>query len=111
MAQKLKTKLKIKKGDRVVVATGRDKGKTGEVLRVMPDRNRAVVQGVNLMSRHQRPTQASAGGIVEMEAAIHISNLAHIDPKDQEPTRVGYKFLEDGRKVRFARRSGEIIDN
>ncbi len=105
------TKMKIKKGDRVTVMTGRDKGKTGEVLKILTKSNRALVQGVNMVKRHQRPTQASAGGIVEMEAAIHISNLAHIDPKDQKPTRVGYKFLEDGRKVRFARRSGEIIDN
>ncbi|MEE9317936.1 MAG: 50S ribosomal protein L24 [Rhodospirillales bacterium] len=105
------TKMKIKKGDRVIVTTGRDKGKTGDVLKILTKSNRALVQGVNMVKRHQRPTQASAGGIVEMEAAVHISNLAHIDPKDQEPTRVGYKFLEDGRKVRFARRSGEIIDN
>ena len=105
------TKMKIKKGDRVTVMTGRDKGKTGEVLKILTKSNRALVQGVNMIKRHQRPTQASAGGIVEMESAIHISNLAHIDPKDQNPTRVGYKFLEDGRKVRFARRSGEIIDN
>ena len=105
------TKMKIKKGDRVIVMTGRDKGKTGDVLKILTKSNRALVQGVNMMKRHQRPTQTSAGGIVEMEAAIHISNLAHIDPKDQNPTRVGYKFLEDGRKVRFARRSGEIIDN
>ncbi len=105
------TKMKIKKGDRVTVMAGRDKGKTGEVLKILTKSNRALVQGVNMIKRHQRPTQASGGGIVEMEAAIHISNLAHIDPKDQNPTRVGYKFLEDGRKVRFARRSGEIIDN
>lgn len=105
------TKMKIKKGDRVIVMTGRDKGKTGDVLKILTKSNRALVQGVNMMKRHQRPTQTSAGGIVEMEATIHISNLAHIDPKDQNPTRVGYKFLEDGRKVRFARRSGEIIDN
>lgn len=104
-------KMKIKKGDRVIVMTGRDKGKTGDVLKILTKSNRALVQGVNMMKRHQRPTQTSAGGIVEMEATIHISNLAHIDPKDQNPTRVGYKFLEDGRKVRFARRSGEIIDN
>ncbi len=105
------TKMKIKKGDRVIVMTGRDKGKTGEVLKILTKSNRVLVQNVNMTKRHQRPTQASAGGIVEMEAAIHISNLAHIDPKDQKPTRVGYKFLEDGRKVRFAKRSGEIIDN
>ena len=103
-------KLKIKKGDRVIVTAGRDKGKIGDVLKILTKDNRAVVQGINIFKRHQRPTQTSAGGIVEKEAAIHISNLSHIDPQDDKPTRVGYKFLEDGRKVRFARRSGEIID-
>ena len=104
------TKLKIKKGDRVIVTAGRDKGKIGDVLKIHTKENRAVVQGINMIKRHQRPTQASGGGIVEKEATIHISNLSHIDPKDDKPTRVGYKFLEGGRKVRFARRSGEIID-
>ena len=103
-------KLKIKKGDQVIVITGRDKGKRGEVLRVLPKENRAIVQGVNMIKRHTRPSQRQAGGIVEREAAIHISNIAHIDPETSEPTRVGYKFLEDKRKVRFARRSGEVID-
>jgi len=105
------TKLKIKKGDRVVVRTGRDKGKTGEVLKVMPKDNRAIVQGVNTVKRHTRPSQTSQGGIVEKEATIHISNLAIADPKDDSPTKVGVKFLEDGRKVRFAKRSGEVIDS
>lgn len=105
------TKLKVKKGDKVVVRTGRDKGKSGEVLKVFPSRNRAIVQGVNRVKRHTAPTQASAGGIVEKEAAIEISNLAHLDPKDDQPTKVGYKVLDDGRKVRFAKRSGEIIDS
>ena len=100
----------IKKGDKVVVLTGRDKGKEGEVLKVLPTDNRAVVQGVNRMKRHQRPTQTSAGGIIEQEAPIHLSNLAHMDPKDGKPTRVGTKILKDGRKVRFAKRSGEQID-
>jgi len=103
-------KLKIKKGDRVIVTAGRDSGKTGEVLKLVPKNNRALVQGVNMIKRHQRASQADPGGIVEKEASIDISNLAHIDPKDQKPTRVGYKVLEDGRKVRFAKRSGEIID-
>ena len=103
-------KLKFRKGDRVIVTTGRDKGKTGEVLKVFPKENRAVVQGVHMVKRHQRPTSAATGGIVEKEATIHLSNLAHIDPKDQKPTRVGFKFLEGGRKVRFAKRSGEVID-
>ncbi len=103
-------KLKIKKGDRVVVTSGRDKGKTGEVLKILTRDSRALVQGVNMAKRHQRPSQATTGGIVEMEMSIHVSNLAHIDPKDQNPTRVGYKILEGDRKVRFARRSGEVID-
>jgi large subunit ribosomal protein L24 len=103
-------KLKFRKGDRVIITIGRDKGKSGEVLKVFPKENRAVVQGVNMVKRHQRPTAGSTGGIVEKEASIHLSNLAHVDPKDQKPTRVGFKFLEDGRKVRFAKRSGEVID-
>jgi len=103
-------KLKIKKGDHVVVITGKDKGKKGEVLKVIPAENRAVVKGVSMVRRHQRQTAAQEGGIITKEAAIHISNLALEDPKDGEPTRVGYKFLKDGRKVRFARRSGEVID-
>ncbi|MCF3629408.1 50S ribosomal protein L24 [Thalassospiraceae bacterium LMO-SO8] len=101
---------RIKKGDKVVVLTGRDKGKEGEVLKVLPTADRAVVQGVNRMKRHQRATQTSTGGIIEREAPIHLSNLAHRDPKDGKPTRVGTKILNDGRKVRFAKRSGEQID-
>ncbi|HBT42087.1 MAG TPA: 50S ribosomal protein L24 [Rhodospirillaceae bacterium] len=101
---------RIKKGDKVVVLTGRDKGKEGEVLKVLPAADRAVVQGVNRMKRHQRATQTSTGGIIEREAPIHLSNLAHLDPKDGKPTRVGTKILNDGRKVRFAKRSGEQID-
>ncbi|MGH6832338.1 MAG: 50S ribosomal protein L24 [Methyloceanibacter sp.] len=103
-------KLKIKKGDHVVVITGKDKGKKGEVLKVLPEENRAIVKGVAMVRRHQRQTAAQEGGIIAKEAAIHISNLALEDPKDGKPTRVGYKFLKDGRKVRFARRSGEVID-
>ena len=103
-------KFKIKKGDKVVVLTGRDKGKSGEVLAVRRAENRLVVQGVNMIKRHTRQSPGQPGGIVEKEAAIHISNLAHIDPSSQQPTRVGYKFLEDGRKVRFAKRSGEVLD-
>ena len=102
-------KLKIKKGDRVVVLTGRDKGKTGEVLKAFPRDNKVIVQGVNVAKRHQRPTQTSGGGIIEKEAPIHASNVAHIDPKDSKPTRVGFKKLDDGTKVRIARRSGEVI--
>ena len=103
-------KLKIKKGDHVVVITGKDKGKKGEVLKVMPAENRAIVKGVAMIRRHQKQTATQEGGIISKEAAIHISNLALEDPKDGKPTRVGYKFLKDGRKVRFARRSGEVID-
>ncbi|PWC33869.1 50S ribosomal protein L24 [Azospirillum sp. TSO35-2] len=104
MAAKIKTK------DKVIVLTGRDKGKTGEVLRVIPKENRAVVQGVNVVKKHQRPSARSQGGIIEFEAPINLSNLAHVDPKDGKPTRVGFKILEDGRKVRVAKRSGEVID-
>ena len=103
-------KLKIKKGDHVVVLTGKDKGKHGEVLKVMPEENRAIVKGIAMIRRHQRQTATQDGGIISKEAAIHISNLALEDPKDGQPTRVGYKFLKDGRKVRFAKRSGETID-
>ncbi len=103
-------KLKIKKGDHVVVRTGRDKGRRGEVLRVMPKQMKAIVQGINMVSRHQKQTANQEGGIIRKEAPIHISNLALEDPKDGKPTRVGYKVLEDGRKVRYAKRSGEVID-
>lgn len=103
-------KQKIKKGDYVLVLVGKDKGKGGEVLKVMPRENRAIVQGVNNIKRHQRQTPQQDGGIVTREAPVHISNLALEDPKDGKPTRVGYKTLNDGRKVRFAKRSGEVID-
>lgn len=101
---------KIRKGDRVIVTTGRSKGKIGDVLKVMPDEGRAIVQGVNVVKRHTRPTRTSAGGIVEKEASIHLSNLAHIDPQTRTATRVGFRELADGRKVRYAKRSGEILD-
>ena len=101
---------KIKKGDKVVVLTGRDAGKSGEVLEVRPKDSRAVVRGVALVKRHQRQTQNQEGGIVTREASIHLSNLALADPKDGKPTRVGFKTLDDGRKVRVAKRSGETID-
>ena len=103
-------KFKIRKGDSVVVRTGRDKGKRGDVLKVMPTENRVIVQGVNMVKRHTKPSQAGPGGIVEKEAPIHVSNVAHIDPKDDSATRVGFRVLDDGRKVRFAKRSGEVID-
>jgi large subunit ribosomal protein L24 len=103
-------RLKIKKGDHVVVLTGKDKGKHGEVLKMMPTENRAIVKGVAMIRRHQRQTATQDGGIISKEAAIHMSNLAIEDPKDGKPTRVGFKFLKDGRKVRVAKRSGEVID-
>jgi large subunit ribosomal protein L24 len=101
---------KIKKGDKVVVRTGRDKGRTGEVVQVMPKEERALVRGVNMVKRHQRQTMNQEGGIISKEAPIHLSNLALADPKDGKPTRVGFKVLDDGRKVRFAKRSGDLID-
>jgi len=101
---------KIKKGDRVIVTTGRDKGKKGEVIRVYGEESRVLVSGVNLVKRHQKQTQKAQGGIVSKEAPVHLSNLAHVDPKDGSATRIGWKELNDGRKVRFAKKSGEVID-
>jgi large subunit ribosomal protein L24 len=103
------TKLKIKKGDKVVVITGRDKCKTGEVLKVFREENRLLVQGIHMVKRHQRQTMQVQGGIIEKEATIHVSNVAHIDPKTSKPTRVGYR-MDGERKIRVARRSGEAID-
>ena len=100
---------KIRKGDQVVVLTGRDKGKRGEVMRVIPDENRALVRGVNTVRRHQKPSGTQEGGIIAKEAPIQLSNIALVDPKDGQPTRVGFRILEDGSKVRFAKRSGEVI--
>ena len=100
----------IRKGDKVVVITGSDKGKQGSVLKVFPKDARALVQGVNLVKRHQRQTQTQQAGIVTKEAPIHLSNLAHVDPKSGKATRVGMKKLGDGRMVRFAKKSGETID-
>jgi large subunit ribosomal protein L24 len=101
---------KIKKGDKVVILAGRDKGRTGEVLRVIPDENRAVVDGVNVVKRHQRQTKDREAGIINKPAPIDLSNVALADPKDGKATRVGFKILDDGRKVRVAKRSGELID-
>jgi large subunit ribosomal protein L24 len=103
-------KMKIKKGDEVVVISGRDRGRTGAVLRVFPAEGRLIVQGVHLARRHTKPRLGDPGGIVDKELTIHISNVAHIDPQTRKPTRIGYKFLDGGRKVRVARRSGEVID-
>lgn len=102
-------KLKIKKGDQVVVLTGEDKGKTGEVVKTMPKEGKVVVQGINLVKRHTRPSQTTTGGIVTKEAPINASNVALVDPKTNKATKVGYKVV-DGKKVRVARKSGEVID-
>ncbi len=101
---------RIKKGDRVVVVAGRDKGRSGEVVQVQPKEKRAIVRGVNTVKRHQKQTAKQEAGIIAKEAPIHLSNLAVADPKNGKPTRVGFKVLSDGRKVRFAKRSGELID-
>ena len=101
---------KIRKGDRVIVTAGRDKGKRGEVRQVMPTDGRAIVAGVNLVRRHTRQTPQTEGGIITKESTIHLSNLAILDPKTGKPTRVGFKILDDGRKVRVAKGSGDLID-
>jgi len=101
---------KIRKGDKVIVLAGRDKGKRGEVRQVMPTEGRALVAGVNLVRRHTRQTAQTEGGIITKESTIHLSNLAILDPKTDKPTRVGFKILDDGRKVRVAKRSGDLID-
>jgi large subunit ribosomal protein L24 len=100
----------IRKGDNVVVISGSDKGKKGSVLKVFPKDNRALVQGVNMVKRHQRQTQTQQAGIVTKEAPVQLSNIAHVDPKSGKATRIGFKTLGDGRKVRFAKKSGEVID-
>jgi large subunit ribosomal protein L24 len=102
---------RIKKGDSVKVLAGKDKGKTGEVLTVLNQQSRVIVQGVNMVRRHTRPSAQTTGGIIQKEASLHVSNVAHVDPKTSEATRVGFRTLEDGRKVRYAKRSGEVIDS
>ena len=102
---------KIKKGDKVVILSGRDKGKEGEITSVLTDAGRVIVQGANMVKRHTKASQSSPGGIIEKEASMDISNVAHLDPKDGKATRVGFKALDDGKKVRFSKRSGEVIDN
>jgi len=101
---------KIKKGDRVVVLTGKDRGRSGDVVKIVPAENRAIVQGINMVKRHTRQSPGEEGGIISKEAPLHLSNLAIADPKDGKPTRVGFQTLKDGRKVRVAKRSGETID-
>jgi len=102
--------MKLKKGDKVVITTGKDKGKTGEITTVLPKEGKVIVAGVNMVKRHTKPTQESAGGIVSKEMPIHISNVAYVDPKDGKATRIGYKVEKGGRKVRVAKRSGEVVD-
>lgn len=101
---------KLKKGDNVIVLTGKDKGRKGEIVQVKPKEGKAIVQGINMIKRHQRQTQNSEAGIVTREAPVQLSNLALVDPKDGNATRVGFKIMDDGRKVRVAKRSGEVID-
>ena len=101
---------KIRKGDKVVVLTGRDRGRTGEVIEVRPSEGRALVRGVNLVKRHQKQTAQQEGGIISKEAPVHLSNIAYADPKDGKPTRIGFKVLADGKKIRVAKRSGAEID-
>lgn len=101
---------KIKKGDTVVVITGKDKGTKGEVLKVIPDESRVVVRGVNMVKRHQKPSQTDPGGLKSFEAPVHVSNVALADPRDGKAVRVGFKIDQHGRKTRFAKRSGESID-
>ncbi len=101
---------KIRKGDKVVVLAGKDKGRSGEVVSVQPKEDKAIVRGINIVIRHQRQSQSQEGGLIRKEAPIHLSNLALADPKDGKPTRVGFKFEKDGKKVRFAKRSGETIN-
>jgi large subunit ribosomal protein L24 len=101
---------KIRKGDNVVVLSGKDKGRSGEVLRVMPKEDKAIVRGINIIVRHQRQSQAQEGGLIRKEAPIHLSNIALADPKDGKPTRVGFRLEADGKKVRVAKRSGEVIN-
>ena len=101
---------KIKKGDKVIVVSGKNKGVIGEVLKILPEKNRAMVRGVNIVKRHTKPTQNDPGGIKEKESTINISNIAFLDEEKNKPTRIGFKFLEDGRKVRYSKLTGEVID-
>ncbi len=103
-------KFKVKKGDEVIVTTGKDKGKKGKITQVITDSSRVLVEGVNMVKKHTKPSRTSAGGIVEQEASLHVSNVALLDPKSGKATRVGYKTNDDGRKVRIAKRSGEVIN-
>jgi len=111
MAEKIRgIGARLKKGDRVIVISGRDKGRKGEVLRMFPKEDRALVSGVNMIKRHTKQSPKTQGGIINRESPIHVSNIAHVDPKSGDATRIGFKILKDGRKVRFAKKSGEVID-
>ncbi len=103
-------KLKIKKGDEVIVITGKDKGKRGKVIKAFPKENKIMISGINVVTKHSKPTKSQHGGITYKEMPIHVSNVSHIDPKIDIPTKIAFKFLQDGKKIRFAKKSGEIID-
>jgi len=104
-----KHKLKIRKGDKVRVVTGKNKGKSGDIIKVFPSENKVLVSGINLAKKHTKPSKTSEGGIIQKELKLDVSNVSHIDPKTNDLTKVGYKILQDGEKVRFAKKSGEII--
>ena len=106
----MSNKIKLKKGDKIIVISGKNKGTIGELLKIIPNKNRALVRGVNIVKRHTKPTQTNKGGIIEKEATINISNIAYYDEKEKKPSKIGFKFLEDGRKVRLSKKSGEVID-
>ena len=106
----MKVKIKIRKGDKVIVTVGKSKGTVGEILKVLPNENKALVRGANLVKRHTKPSQNSAGGIIEKEAMINISNIAFYDEKKQKASKIGFKILEDGRKVRVSKLTNEVID-
>ena len=103
-------KYKIKKGDQVVILTGKDKGKKGNIIDIITKRNRVLIQGISMVKRHTKPSPASKGGIEDKESSVHISNVSIVDPKDAKPSKIGFKFLDKGKKVRFSKRSGEVID-
>ena len=109
--EKLMVKQKLRKGDLVIVNTGKDKGKTGEILRIFPSENRALVAGINMVTKHQKPTRGDAGGIIKKEAKIQLSNISYLDPIKKVATKLAFKILEDGSKVRVAKKSGEVIAN
>ena len=106
----MQKKLKIRKGDKVIVTSGKSKGTVGEVLKILPNENKAMVRGANIVKRHTKPSQNSTGGIIEKEAMLHISNIAYYDEKKQRASRIGFKILEDGRKVRISKLTNEVID-